>query len=440
MYKLLTGVIVTSTFGDAHITQQPIEIVRASDVVLDGYMKDDSGNAFDISGAEIVCTVKRHADDDGYGLIPPGGSLVATIIDGPSGHFQFAIDHGSTDIAPASYVYQISFTQAGTGYRDYPVSLAPFTVTPAVGLPNDPIFSTQADQLYAIGIPRPFIEGYYIGSDDGLTLNWKEQNVGPQGQKGDKGDKGDPGLVWIGDYSDGYTYQPGMAVDSNGSSYIAIATTTGNAPPNATYWDILAAKGDQGPPASGSVLSGGGVTSTLVGQDFQLGSTAGGDATGSVDNLTVVAIQNHSIATTAPTDGYALVWSASNNQWQPGQVATTGSGLQYVTFIANGYFIVDTSVDGVFKAAEAKTLSSITLYRGTAGSSGSTQVDILINGASVFTSSANRPSVLASSGNNAQATVTPDISAISVNDIITMNITAAEDGEPQNVTVELTLN
>lgn len=181
-----------------------------------------------------------------------------------------------------------------------------------------------------------------------------------------------------------------------------------------------------------------GITVSGATGNVTVGSAAGGDATGTVNNLTVVALQNRSVATTAPTDGYALVWSQTNNRWQPGQVAV--SAMQYVRFEANGFYIVDTAVDGVFKSAEAKTLTSILLYRGTAGSSGSTQVDVLVNGTSVFTSPSNRPSVLASSGNNAQATVSPDVPAISVNDVITMNITTTEDGDPQNVTVELVLN
>jgi hypothetical protein len=49
-----------------------------------------------------------------------------------------------------------------------------------------------------------------------------------------------------GEYVSGNTYQVGMSVSYNGSSYVALQTTTGNVPTNTTYWQLLAAKGDTG--------------------------------------------------------------------------------------------------------------------------------------------------------------------------------------------------
>lgn len=42
-------------------------------------------------------------------------------------------------------------------------------------------------------------------------------------------------------------YTIGDIVDDSGSSYICIANSTNNQPPNATYWALLADKGDTGP-------------------------------------------------------------------------------------------------------------------------------------------------------------------------------------------------
>jgi hypothetical protein len=48
-----------------------------------------------------------------------------------------------------------------------------------------------------------------------------------------------------------------------------------------------------------------------------------GDVQGSGLRTTVVtALQQRALATTAPTDGQALVWSHANNRWEPGAVAS----------------------------------------------------------------------------------------------------------------------
>src|SRR6056300_800577 len=51
---------------------------------------------------------------------------------------------------------------------------------------------------------------------------------------------------WRGAYSGATAYVVDDVVESSGSSYICIAATTGNAPPNATYWEQMSAKGTDG--------------------------------------------------------------------------------------------------------------------------------------------------------------------------------------------------
>jgi hypothetical protein len=55
------------------------------------------------------------------------------------------------------------------------------------------------------------------------------------------------GLNFLGEYSEATSYTTGDSVSYLGSSYVAIQDTTGNLPTNATYWQIVAEKGDQGP-------------------------------------------------------------------------------------------------------------------------------------------------------------------------------------------------
>ncbi len=95
---------------------------------------------------------------------------------------------------------------------------------------------------------------------------WKgiQGATGAQGEQGEKGDKGDTGntgmqgpagLNWLGAYSAATTYAVDDAVSYNGSSYICILASMGNLPTNATYWQVLAAKGTDGAGAGDMLAS-----------------------------------------------------------------------------------------------------------------------------------------------------------------------------------------
>lgn len=58
--------------------------------------------------------------------------------------------------------------------------------------------------------------------------------------------KGDTGVNWLGDWDDAVGYNPLDGVTHLGSSYVAILPNIDDEPPNATYWQIIAAKGDTG--------------------------------------------------------------------------------------------------------------------------------------------------------------------------------------------------
>lgn len=58
--------------------------------------------------------------------------------------------------------------------------------------------------------------------------------------------QGPVGMTWQGAWSSGTTYAVDDVVSDNGSAYIAIAANTNHEPPNATYWNLLASKGDTG--------------------------------------------------------------------------------------------------------------------------------------------------------------------------------------------------
>jgi hypothetical protein len=54
------------------------------------------------------------------------------------------------------------------------------------------------------------------------------------------------GINWKGAWTSTATYRSGDAVVHSGASYIAIAASANHAPPNTTYWDVLAQKGKAG--------------------------------------------------------------------------------------------------------------------------------------------------------------------------------------------------
>ena len=51
---------------------------------------------------------------------------------------------------------------------------------------------------------------------------------------------------WKGSYSGATAYVVDDVVESGGNSYVCIAATTGNTPPNATYWELMAQAGTNG--------------------------------------------------------------------------------------------------------------------------------------------------------------------------------------------------
>jgi hypothetical protein len=78
--------------------------------------------------------------------------------------------------------------------------------------------------------------------------------TGAAGQNGAVGANGAP-IVWRGAYSDATAYVVLDAVSYNGQSYICKASTTGNSPTDTTKWDLMAQKGADGTGGAGSGLS-----------------------------------------------------------------------------------------------------------------------------------------------------------------------------------------
>jgi hypothetical protein len=66
-------------------------------------------------------------------------------------------------------------------------------------------------------------------------------------------------------------------------------------------------------------------TWTVVGTTSSHTHTLAGDVTGDIATTTVGKLQGRLVATTAPNDGQALVWSAGSGSWLPGTVSGSGA-------------------------------------------------------------------------------------------------------------------
>ena len=71
--------------------------------------------------------------------------------------------------------------------------------------------------------------------------------AGEPGPQGEQGPPGTPGMVWKGTWDADTTYEEKDVVENDGSAYICILGNTNKEPPNATYWELVASKGDTGP-------------------------------------------------------------------------------------------------------------------------------------------------------------------------------------------------
>ena len=71
--------------------------------------------------------------------------------------------------------------------------------------------------------------------------------AGPSGTDGEPGPAGPAGLTWRGAWSAEASYVARDAVESDGSAYICLAANQNVQPPDPAYWDLLAARGDEGP-------------------------------------------------------------------------------------------------------------------------------------------------------------------------------------------------
>ena len=179
-------------------------------------------------------------------------------------------------------------------------------------------------------------------------------DVGATGATGATGAQGVPGINWLGTWNSGTTYAIRDAVAYLGSSYYATAASTNQAPPNASFWNLLAEKGANG---SGS----GSVTSVDVSGGTTGLTTSGGPVTsaGTITLAGTLAVANG--GTGATTAGGALT-----NLGAIGTIASADASI-VVTQVGTA---VDLSVSTTSPASvlveQVRNITGATLTKGTA--------------------------------------------------------------------------
>jgi len=132
-------------------------------------------------------------------------------------------------------------------------------------------------------------------------------------------------------------------------------------------------------------------------------------------------------------------------QGSPGVTGVTGpAGQSKWDFTIDGDLSLISNLPAIFDApqiAESNlTINSVRLLRRSAGTSGTTRVDILLDGYSIFSTDGDKPQVNYSDGANATSNKTSFLtSSITSGQIVDSEIETVEDGNPEDIRIIITL-
>jgi hypothetical protein len=246
---------------------------------------------------------------------------------GPSGAAATVAVGTTTTLSPgASATVSNSGTSTAAvfnfGVPQGPVgATGPTGATGAQGIPGNA--ATIAAGTTTTGAPGTSAAVTNVGTSSAAVFDFAIPRgdvgaTGPTGATGAQGIPGIPGINWLGAWSSATTYAIRDAVEYNGSSYYAIASNTNQAPPNLSFWNLLAEKGANGT-GSGDVIGPASATDNAVvrfdgttGELIQNSSVTiddSGNLTYSAGTANGVAYLNGSKVLTT---GSALVFDSSN--------------------------------------------------------------------------------------------------------------------------------
>lgn len=141
------------------------------------------------------------------------------------------------------------------------------------------------------------------------------------------------------------------------------------------------------------------------------------------------------------TSGRPLAFIDSAERELLYQTETNVQSRLFLQWNINGGIVVTSDADlappdGVRPVAVAGTIVDVRMWRGEAGAGGTTRLDVLLNGTSIYAADANKPQVTQAAGDN-QINVANTISttAVSAGDNLRMEVETDETGSPENVSL-----
>ena len=110
-----------------------------------------------------------------------------------------------------------------------------------------------------------------------------------------------------------------------------------------------------------------------------------------------------------------------------------------LTYRLLGIGVARSDVDGGAIAPFSGKIQSVGLFRRVAGTSGSTIVDLRREGSTVFTNSANRPSLAFNAAANRTLATTIDLPSVTSGDLLSCDVAQVEGGNPEDIVVAVLL-
>ena len=139
------------------------------------------------------------------------------------------------------------------------------------------------------------------------------------------------------------------------------------------------------------------------------------------------------VDTTGVADGDALGYDANTTSWVPG--GGGGGGNHIVPFSWSGELQTSSGTHRLVFADNA-TLVAVVASCGVAPAGAAVIVDVNLNGTTIFTTQANRPTI--ADGGNQSAVATPDVTAVSAGDYLTVDIDQVGSSDPgEDLTVSI---